>query len=202
RRVSCDGGINFRFDGPTRGVAPAARAGPRGKSMTRATRVAFFVAAAATVVGAAVVVVHPPTSSRTAQPKGAAPVTVTSPPAVVKSVPVRLYGIGNVEPYTSVAVRSRVDGQIVAVGFKEGDPVRKGAVLFELDSRPFVAALDQAKANLAKDRAQLERARSQDTRYQDLLRQKFISPDAYEQVKATAQSTEAAVRADEAAVET
>jgi Barrel-sandwich domain of CusB or HlyD membrane-fusion len=77
-----------------------------------------------------------------------------------------------------------------------------GAVLFELDSRPFKAALDQAQANLAKDRAQLERANAQETRYQDLLRQKFISPDAYEQVRATAQSAAATVRADEAAVET
>jgi multidrug efflux system membrane fusion protein len=127
---------------------------------------------------------------------------VTSALVVVKSMPVKLYAIGNVEPDTSVAVRARVDGEIVAVRFKEGDPVRKGAVLFELDSRPFKAALDQAQANLAKDRAQLERANAQETRYQDLLRQKFISPDAYEQVRATAQSAAATVRGDDAAVET
>src|SRR5206468_1320294 len=102
----------------------------------------------------------------------------------------------------SVAIRARVDGEIVAVRFKEGDPVKSGAVLFELDPRPFVAALDQAKANLAKDRAQFVHAQSQDSRYQDLLRQKFISPDAYEQVRATAQSTAASVKGDEAAVET
>jgi multidrug efflux system membrane fusion protein len=119
-----------------------------------------------------------------------------------KTVPFRLFAIGNVEAYTSVAVRARVDGEIVAVHFKEGDPVRKGAVLFELDPRPFAAALDQAKANLAKDRATLEHARSQEVRYQDLLRQKFISPDAYDQVRSTAQSTAASVKGDEAAVET
>jgi len=127
---------------------------------------------------------------------------VTTAPVVQKTVPFRLSAIGNVEPYTSVAVRARVDGEVVGVRFKEGDPVKSGAVLFELDPRPFIASLDQAKANLAKDRAQLERAKSQEVRYQDLLRQKFISADAYEQVRATEQSTAASVAADQAAVET
>jgi pyruvate carboxylase len=58
------------------------------------------------------------------------PVTIV--PVVTKSVPVKLYAIGNVEPYTTVAVKARVDGQIVAVKFKEGDEVKQGAIL-----RPF-----------------------------------------------------------------
>ena len=170
--------------------------------MTRAQRVWLIAAIIVAVAVAAAILTRFPSGSRAAAPKGPPAVTVTSAPVVVKSMPVKLYAIGNVEPDTSVAVRARVDGEIVAVRFKEGDPVRKGAVLFELDARPFKAALDQAQANLAKDRAQLERASAQETRYQDLLRQKFISPDAYEQVRATAQSAAATVRADQAAVET
>jgi multidrug efflux system membrane fusion protein len=140
--------------------------------------------------------------SRAAQPKSAPSVPVTAAAVSLKEVAFRLYAIGNVEPYTSVAVKARVDGQIVGVRFKEGDLIHKGAILFEIDPRPFVASLDQAKANRAKDTAQLERAKTQDTRYQDLLAQKFISQDAYEQVKATLKTTEAAVRADDAAIET
>lgn len=170
--------------------------------MTRARRAGLIVAVLLLVAIAGMILVRPPSGSRAAAPKEPAPVTVTTAQVVHKTVPFRLNAIGNVEAYTSVAVRARVDGEIVAVHFKEGDPVRSGAVLFELDPRPFIATLDQAKANLAKDRAQLEHARSQEVRYQDLLRQKFVSPDAYGQVRATAQSTEAAVKADEAAVET
>ncbi len=130
----------------------------------------------------------------------AVPVSVGQ--VVVKDVPVRLSAIGNVEPYNSVALKARVDGQIIAVRFKEGDRVHKGDVLFEIDPRPFQAALAQARANLAKDHAQLARAQQQDVRYQDLLKQNFISKDAYELVKMNAQTAQATVQGDEAAVET
>src|SRR5438067_6790354 len=117
-----------------------------------------------------------------AAPKGAPSVPVTAAQVVVKSVPVRLGAIGNVEPFASVAVKARVDGEIMKVRFKEGDRVRTGDVLFEIDPRPYQAALAQAQANLAKDQAQVQRAQAQDVRYQDLLKQNFISKDAYEQV--------------------
>jgi membrane fusion protein, multidrug efflux system len=170
--------------------------------MARLRRVWLIAAVLVAAAVAAAILIRFPSGPRAAAPKGPAAVSVTTSPVVQKNVPFKLAAIGNVEPYTSVAVRARVDGEVVGVRFKEGDPVKNGAVLFELDPRPFVAALDQAKANLAKDRAQLEHAKSQDTRYQDLLRQKFISADAYEQVRATAQSTAASVAADQAAVET
>jgi multidrug efflux system membrane fusion protein len=170
--------------------------------MTRVRRAWLIAAVLIAIAVAAAILVRSPSGSRAAAPKSPPAVTVTTAPIVQKTVPFKLSAIGNVEPYTSVAVRARVDGEIVAVRFKEGDPVRQGAVLFELDSRPFVAQLDQAKANLAKDRAQLEHAKSQAVRYEDLLHQKFISADAYEQVRATAQASEATVNADQAAVET
>jgi len=139
--------------------------------------------------------------SRGTVPKGPPPVPITAAQVSVKSMPVRLSAVGNVEPYTSVAVKARVDGQIVAVRFKEGDRVHKGDVLFEIDPRTFKATLAQAEANLAKDQASLERARAQDVRYQDLLRQNFISKDAYEQVRTNVQTSLATVDADKAAAD-
>ena len=73
--------------------------------------------------------------------KSAPVVPVTAVPVVQKTVPVRLLAIGNVEPFTTVAVKARADGQLVGVRFKEGDEVRQGAVLFEIDARPFAASI-------------------------------------------------------------
>ena len=75
-----------------------------------------------------------------------------------KSVPVRIEGIGNVEAYTFVQIKSRVDGQIIAVNFKEGQEVKKGEVLFRIDPRPYEAALHAAEASLARDKASADRA--------------------------------------------
>src|SRR6185437_9841780 len=71
--------------------------------------------------------------SRAETQKGPTAVPVTTAAVVTKTVPVRISAIGNVEPFTTVAVKARVDGQIVSVHFKEGDEVRQGSVLFEID---------------------------------------------------------------------
>jgi multidrug efflux system membrane fusion protein len=129
-------------------------------------------------------------------------VPVVTAPVVAKTVPVRIQAIGNVEPYSTVAIKSRVDGQIVKVPFADGQDVTQGQILFQLDQRPFVAALQQAEANLVRDKAQRERARTQKNRYQDLLQKNFISPDAYAQFVTNTETAEATVAASEAAVET
>lgn len=131
------------------------------------------------------------------------------PPAVLvqvalvaeQSVPVRLRAIGNVEAYATVAVRSRVDGQVVAVNFREGQAVRKSDVLFRIDPRPFEAALKQAEANALRDRAARDQARSQARRYEELLAKNFISKEAYAQIRTNAETAEAAVKASAAALE-
>ncbi len=133
--------------------------------------------------------------------KSAPAVPVTAVSVVQKSVPVRLLAIGNVEPYTTVALKARADGQLVGVKFKEGDEVRQGTVLFEIDARPFVANLKQAQANLLKDKALYDRATEQEKRYKDLLAKNFISPDAYEQVRTNLETAAAVVAADDAAIE-
>ena len=139
--------------------------------------------------------------SRADTQKSAAAVPVTVAPVVMKTVPVRLYAIGNVESYTTVALTARVDGEIQSVHFKEGDEVHQGELLFEIDPRPFAAALRQAQANLVKDKALLDHAVEQDKRNKGLLEQNFISPDAYEQVRTNAETAAATVKADEAAIE-
>jgi multidrug efflux system membrane fusion protein len=133
--------------------------------------------------------------------KTLAAVPVSAAQIVVKSMPVRLMAIGNVEPFTTVAIKARVDGQLISVKFKEGDEVRQGSVMFEIDPRPFAASLKQAQANLLKDRALFDRASEQEKRYKDLLSKNFISPDAYAQVQTNTATAAATVSADEAAIE-
>ena len=121
--------------------------------------------------------------------------------AAQQSVPVRLQAIGNVEAYSTVALKARVDGQIVAVNFTEGQEVKKGDVLFRIDARPFQAALRQAQANALRDAAARDQARSQERRYQELLDKNFVSKEAYAQIRTNAQVAEANAGASQAALE-
>ena len=169
-------------------------------TMSARPRVVLFGVLLAVAAALAFVAFRYIPGTRAAAPRAPTAVPVSVAQVVQKSVPVTLHAIGNVEPYTSVAVKARVDGQIVAVRFKEGDEVRQGAVLFEIDRRPFEAQLAQAQANQLRDQALLAHARDQDRRYKDLLERKFISADAYAQMKTNVATAEATVRADEAAI--
>jgi len=101
-----------------------------------------------------------------------------------------------------VAVKAQVTGTLNKVHFKEGQDVRKGDLLFTIDPRPFEAAVRQAESNLAKDMAQLENARAQLRRYEELLQKQFVSREQYEQIRASANALEATADANKAAVET
>jgi len=133
--------------------------------------------------------------------KGPATVPVSVVAADQRSIPVRLQAIGNVEAYTSVAVKSRVDGQILEVQFREGQEVKEGQVLFRIDARPFEAALKQSEAQAARDVASRDQAASQERRYQELLDKNFVSKDAYAQFRTNAQTAEATSKASQAALE-
>lgn len=119
-----------------------------------------------------------------------------------KTVPLTVTGIGNVEPIESVAVKSRIDGEIVAVKVRDGQDVSKGQLLFELDPRSLQSQLKQLEANAAKDRALFTQAQSLERRYEDLLSKGFISEEAFSQAKTARAAAQATVEADEAAVET
>mgnify|MGYP002628916064 CR=1 FL=1 len=141
--------------------------------------------------------------NKTADKKGKAspaiPVIVAQ--VTEQSVPLKIQAIGNVEVQATVAIKSRLDGQIVKVGFSDGQDVAKGQLLFEIDARPLQALLQQVQATLARDRAQLDRARAQEERYKDLLQKGFVSQDAYAQFRTNVDTAAATVRASEAAVE-
>lgn len=133
--------------------------------------------------------------------KSAPAVPVLTGQAVEKSMPLRLHAIGNVETVASVAVKSRVDGQIVATPVRDGQDLVKGDPLFQIDPKPYQSQLEQAQANLAHDQAQLEYLRGQEQRYQDLLKQNFVSKEGYAQVAANFRAAQASASADEAAVQ-
>ncbi len=127
------------------------------------------------------------------------PVTVAK--ATVKSVPVQVEVIGNVEAYSNVSVRTQIAGEIERAYFTQGQDVKKGQMLFTLDRRPFQATLSQLEANLARDQAQLANARAQAERNEKLFQAGIISKDQYDTFRTTAQAQEATVRADQAAIE-
>jgi len=142
-----------------------------------------------------------PACSSEKQPRTDAPIPVTAAAAVKKTVPVQLKAIGTVEAYQSISVRTQITAEITSVHFKEGQDVKKGDLLVELDKSTAGAALRQAEANLAKDRAQEKHAREQEQRYADLVKKDYIAKEIYTQIAANAASLEATVKADEAAVE-
>ena len=143
---------------------------------------------------------------------GAQPVVVAK--VTQKDVPIDIAAVGNVEAYTTIAVRSQVTGILEQVAIHEGDFVKKGDLLFTIDQRPLTSALEQAQANLIRDQALLAQAEAQLARdaanaeYQQLsaerqaqlVKQGVISKDVGEQVRAQADATAATVKADKAAV--
>ena len=129
----------------------------------------------------------------------AVPVTVAQ--VVQKNVPIDVRVIGNVQPVSTVQVRALVGGQLEKVWFKEGDNVRKGAMLFTIDQRPYQAALSEAEANLARDEAQMHNAEAQSKRYVELVKKDFVTKEEYDRVVAAAESSRAVVAADRAAAE-
>lgn len=117
-----------------------------------------------------------------------------------QTVPITLEAVGTVQPFATVGVRSQVTGILQKVDFRQGQEVQKGQLLFELDPGPFEAALDQAQGNLIRDRAKYKDARALVRRYRPLVKRGFVTRQAYEDAIANAQSAEATVSADEAAV--
>jgi membrane fusion protein, multidrug efflux system len=158
-------------------------------------------------------------------PPRAVPVTVGT--VIEKAVPVQIRVIGNVQAYSTVTVKSIVGGEIDQVHFAEGQDVKKGDLLFTIDSRPLEAALRQAEANVARDMAQVgqveadlaknmalvkqieanidrdtaqaENARVEARRYESLIEKQVVSRQQYDQFRTNAEALEATVRSDRAA---
>lgn len=118
-----------------------------------------------------------------------------------QTMPYFLNGLGTVTPSSDVLVISRVDGQLMRLHFTEGQRVRAGDLLAEIDPRPFEAALAEARGTLARDVAQLKNARRDLDRYSRLAESDYIARQQYESQRATVRQYEGTVAADEAAVQ-
>jgi multidrug efflux system membrane fusion protein len=138
-------------------------------------------------------------TSATSPGGGSAPIPVTISSGQTADFPVYLNGLGTVQPYRTVTVRSRVDGQIVRVDFRQGRMVQEGDVLVEIDSRPYKAALDQALAKKAQDAANLANAKLDLDRYISL--KEAASRQQVDTQKAMVDQLTAQVAGDQAAIE-
>ncbi|MCJ7753936.1 MAG: efflux RND transporter periplasmic adaptor subunit [Thermoanaerobaculales bacterium] len=135
--------------------------------------------------------------------RGAPPaVPVTVAEVKQRTMPITIRAIGNVEAIETVAIKARIGGALLRVQFREGDTVRRGDVLFVIDSRPYEAALAQAEAVLARDQALLAKAETDITRYEDLVKQEYVTKEQFDQITADAAALKAAMAADQAAVDT
>jgi len=151
--------------------------------------------------GLAWYVVHQPAKSAPSQASSAIvpPVPVTAGLAETKNIPVYLTGLGTVQAFNTVVVKVRVDGQLDKVAFTEGQDVKAGDFLAQIDPRPFQAALDQAKAVKAKDEAQLENTRRDLQRFINL--HDFATKQSVDTQTALVRQFEATIQGDQAAIE-
>src|SRR5438128_8363912 len=143
----------------------------------------------------------------------AAPVYISK--AVLKSVPIEIETVGNVEAYSTVLVKAQIGGELTIVDFTEGADVHKGDRLFVIDPRPYESQVAQAEATIAKDKAQFqaaqanlardmaqeEFARSQAQRFSELSQRGVLAKDTAEQADSQAKAAAEAIRADRAAIE-
>jgi len=130
----------------------------------------------------------------------APPVPVTLATAERRPVPFELSATGTVEPLQTVAVQPQVSGPIVRIAFTEGQDVEKGQVLFQIDPRPFQAALARAEAILDRDRAQEANAKQEASRYAELAEQEYVTAQQYDQARTAAAAAAATLAGSEAAV--
>jgi multidrug efflux system membrane fusion protein len=144
---------------------------------------------------------HSPARAQTRGDAGAPVVPVTAGTATARDMPVYVRGLGNVQAFNSVTVKSRVDGAIVKVDFAEGQEVKAGDILFEIDPRPYQAALAQAQANLARDQAQLDNAQRNVGRDKPLMGKQYISRQQFDSDSTSAAALAGTVAADKAAIE-
>lgn len=173
--------------------------------MRKMVVVAASVVAAAGIAVVAVPQIRgslwPEVKAADAPPPPAPGIPVTVGKVEAKDMPVLLSGIGTVQAYNTVTIKSRVDGQIVKVNFQEGQEVSAGDPLIQIDPRSFQAALEIAQAQKAKDEAQLENAQADLARYAQLVGPGYQTKQSYDQQKALVIQLQAALKGDQAQID-
>ena len=129
------------------------------------------------------------------------PVPVSVVPVQQKDMPIYLTALGTVTAYNTVTIRSRVDGQLMRVNFREGQAVRKGQLLIEIDPRPYQAALEQAQGQLARDQANAKNADAEASRYTALYQAGVVSRESQQAQISTAGQATGTLTADQAAID-
>jgi multidrug efflux system membrane fusion protein len=138
-------------------------------------------------------------ADQAAPPQQLVPVTVGT--AERRDVPFELAATGSVEPLQTVAVQPQIGGPIVRIAFREGQDVERGQVLFQIDPRPYQAALAQAEAFLARDRAQAANAEQEAKRYAELADREYVTAQQYDQARTVSAAAAATFAGSQAAVE-
>lgn len=136
-----------------------------------------------------------------APPPVPAPVSVIVTPVEQRAVPVELAATGTVEPIKAVAIQAQVNGILERVAFREGDEVQAGQVLFQIDPRPYRAALAQADAQLSRAKVQADNAVKEEGRFRELADKQYVTAQQYDEIRAAATAAKASVAAAEATVE-
>jgi membrane fusion protein, multidrug efflux system len=189
---------------PGAGANPAATSPGNGESS--GWKMAVIVVLCVLVVGGAVALARYHAASAAKKGPGARSTEIPAVPIIAttvaqKDMPIYLTGIGSVQAFNTVTVRARVDGQVNKIAFTEGQDVKQGDLLAQIDPAPYQAALDQAIAKKAQDEAQLANARVDLKRYADLLANEGVTQQQYDTQKSLVDQLVATVNADQAAIE-
>jgi membrane fusion protein, multidrug efflux system len=166
------------------------------------TLVATVIAVVAVAVsGGGLAIAHRWDSERKATTATDSPVPVVAGEVARHDVPIYLRGVGTVIAYNTVVVRSQIQGELTRIAFTEGQPVRAGGLLAEIDPRPYHAQLDQVTATRDRDRAQLVNAEANLARYTELGAKGWASQQLVDTQRAQVQQLRSAIKADEALIE-
>jgi multidrug efflux system membrane fusion protein len=174
---------------------------PRGNGERKSRAWVWIILLLILVGGVIAYQLHAHSQAASKDPAGPPPVSVGVTTVQQKDMPYYLSGLGSVTAFNTVTVHSRVDGQLMRVNFQEGQFVKEGDVLAEIDPRPFQVALDQAQGQLAKDVASQNDAKVDLNRYQQLWQEGVIARQQLDTQQATVGQFDGAIQSDKAQID-